>query len=348
VNVMRVAHVLAGIVAAMITVGVAPAARADGKPLVAGKSAKPVESAPPVTTDVAATIFRADGFGKSDAESDRVTKKLVEACAESPFSREGMDFESAAKCNAQVARAIQRGKKAIPSILRLLEADGDGAQGSGEMVGYYARTRLFHVLGKSDSLELEEVLLAGMSKIAKDKNDDRSNDVTLAHEALVKMNGLDPTGLAVAAAGAVENVHVATTRRVAAWRAFLADHEKEKKIKVRTGALATAWADARSKDTKKRYLALSALAAQSPRKAKKLIDAATEEVPEAEQEAFVELMSIAWSFDPEVPELPRPPKVRSKKTSMVDPPPRKPSASMPTKSRPEPPPRAQSKSKSKI
>lgn len=318
-KVMRIEKLLSlGLVAGSMLFGLVPAARADKKPSVSGKVG-PVkrEPAPFKGTDTAATIFRADGFGASDAESDRVLKKLVEACAESPFSREGMDQESAARCNVQVARATQRGKKAIPSILRLLEVDTDGAQGSGEMVGYYARTRLFHVLAKTDSVELEDVLLAGMSKIAKDKNDDRANDVSFAHEALVKMNGIDPTGLVVARAGAVENVHVATARRVAAWRAFLAEHAKEKKLKVRASALVTASTDAKSKDTEKRYMALSALAAQSPRRAKKLIDAAAEEAPEADQAAFYELMSIAWSFDPEVPVMPRPP--ASKKTSMLDP-----------------------------
>ncbi len=289
---------LATFAVALSLVSVA-SADAPMKPNPGKENPKPIQGEAPVdppksaeAAKVAApsgNVFDATEIGVPDKATLALITSVEEKCSAEPRSREGMSPAQEKRCNAVVARLVQRGSAAVPAIFAKLNAENDYSH-------YYARTRLYYALGKMDNPKVEDVLLRGYARVATKKLDGYSNDVSMIENALVAMNGVDPVGAEAIGKADVTDPWVAAEDSVLTWRVYQRDHAGQAKSALKAAALKRARTDKSSPDLKKAYLAISTLAELAPseglKAASKLIE--NEAVSSNDKNPFYALESRAY------------------------------------------------------
>lgn len=240
--------------------GVAAKPAAPGGPetpgAVVGKAPTATPDAPPTNEASAAPVFDAAELGEPDKATMALVKTVEERCYAEPRSREGMTPSEERRCNLAVSRLSSKGTRAVPAILAALNASDDAH--------YYARTRLYHALGKSDDPRVEDVLLRGYARIATRKLDAFTSDTSMIEDALVTMNAADPAGAAAIGKKEITDQWASAEDRVLTWRVFQRDHASTSKADLRKEGLKKARADVKSKDLRVAYLAMTTLAELAP------------------------------------------------------------------------------------
>lgn len=236
-------------------------------------------------------VFDASAFGEPDKATEALLKTVDEKCYASPMSREGMSPAEERRCNLAVAKVVQHGMAAVPGILAKLNDTGEGS-----LEHYYARSRLYYVLAKTDDPRVEDVLIRGYARIATQKLDDYVGEASSIDAALVAMNGSNPVEAEHLGREAVEDNWQDAQNSVISWRIWQKNHAKKAKAELRNEALKQARIDKSSPDVKKQYIAASTLAEQAPTEALKMITKVEEreDLTDAQKQPFYNLESRAF------------------------------------------------------
>jgi hypothetical protein len=279
--------------------GHASEVRADGpKPISEQAPAKPTPTPPAEATRPAArrdTLFDPKGFGPVDPTTAKIVRNVEETCHESPFSRDGMSPAEEAKCNVQVARLIGRGALAVPAILARLN-DRDGLE------SYYARTRLYHVLGRQHDQRVRVALVDALVWIGDTETEHHGIDGPMIEESLTQAFGSAPPPTPPWVDEPVVEAWAEARRDAARWSEFAKSQTGKSRGHIVAESMARARKELASADAAVAFRAISSLMLHAPREAGRAAEAyASREGLEGEQQsAFENLASEAeWKSSPD-------------------------------------------------
>jgi len=290
----------------MLTAGLSAAlcvqasvAFADGpKPIAENAPKKPAPAPPAEVQNRAAardTPFDPKGFGPVDPTTARIVRSVEQSCYESPFSRDGMSPDEEAKCNAQVARLLGRGAMAVPAILARLN-DREGLE------SYYARTRLYHVLGLQHDQRLRVALVDALAWIGDTETEDYAMDGSMIESALTQSFGSAPAPLVPWLDEPVVEMWAEARSKAAKWSDFAKTHKGKSRGQIVAETMTRARKELASPDAAVAFRAMSSLMLHAPREVARAAQAyaSREGLDEQAQLAFENLAGDAeWRSSPE-------------------------------------------------
>lgn len=279
--------------------GQANIASADGPKPIAEKAPKTPASAPRPEAAKAAvardTPFDPKGFGPVDPTTARIVRSVEQTCHESPFSRDGMSPEEEAKCNAQVARLLGRGAMAVPAILARLN-DREGLE------SYYARTRLYHVLGLQHDQRLRVALVDALVWIGDTETEDYAMDGSMIESALTQAFGSAPAPMVPWVDEHVVEMWAEARSNAAKWSDFAKAHKGKSRGQIVAETMTRARKELASPDAAVAFRAMSSLMLHAPREVARAAQAyaSREGLEEQAQLAFENLAGDAeWRSSPD-------------------------------------------------
>jgi hypothetical protein len=273
-------------------------ASADGpKPIAEQAPTKSAPAAPPSSAKTVATReapFDAKPFGAIDPTTAKLVRRVEETCHESPFSRDGMSPAEEAKCNAEVARLLGRGALAVPAILaRLNDCEG--------LESYYARTRLYHVLGRQHDQRVRWALVDALTWVSDTETEDYAIDTTMIEHALEQAFGSAPPPPLPWDDQPVVEAWAEARASAARWAAYAAGHRGKTRGQIVAETMTRARKELASTDVGAAYRAIASLMPLAPREAGRAASAyaARDGLTDRERAAFQDLESEAqWRSSP--------------------------------------------------
>ncbi len=265
---------------------------ADGpKPISDQAPSKPAPAAPAEATKPRAArdvLFDPKGFGPVDPTTAKIVKNVEETCHESPFSRDGMSPAEEAKCNVQVARLIGRGALAVPAIFARLN-DREGLE------SYYARTRLYHVLGRQHDQRVRAALVDALVWIGDTEPEDHAIDGPMIEESLTQAFGGAPAPTPPWVEEPVVEAWSEARSGAARWADFARVHRGKSRGYIVSETMTRARKELASSDASAAYRAISSLMLHAPREAGRAAEAyaSREGLADEQQSAFENLASEA-------------------------------------------------------
>lgn len=274
-------------------------ASADGpKPIAEQAPTKAAHAAPPSSAKTVATReapYDPKAFGEIDATTAKLVRRVEETCHESPFSRDGMSPAEEAKCNAEVARLLGRGALAVPAILARLN-DREGLE------SYYARTRLYHVLGRQHDQRVRSALVDALTWVSDTETEDYAIDTTMIEESLVQAFGSAPPPPLPWGDEPVVEAWAEARASAARWTAFAAGHRGKTRGHIVAETMTRARKELASTDVAVAYRAIARLMPLAPREAGRAASAyaARNGLADDERTAFQDLeIESQWRSSPE-------------------------------------------------